>query len=348
MKIAHIFYSLTYGGIETLLVNISNWQVLNNYKVSIILINDLFDESLMGSLDSRINIIQLNRRPKSKSPTAILKLNYYLLKHNYDILHMHSAGIGNFIQPILSSKRILHVHSTTQITNSKLPKYDKCLAISEAVKHTLESKYGAKNISVIYNGINFNDFVKRDSNIITNKIICIGRLDTEIKNQNGIITEFSRIKNQINANLYFVGDGPDMNMLINLIEKLKLKNRVFLLGKRGQTWIQQNLCNYDLFIQASHSEGLGLTAIEAAAACVPLLLSKVDGHLEISENGRLCELFEPNKEGDLGEKVIDFYKNTAQYFNLAIASYKSHNRKFDFELYNKNIIKFYYSILVKC
>ena len=344
MKIAHIFYSLTYGGIETLLVNISNWQVLNNYKVSIILINDLFDESLMGSLDSRIKIIQLNRNPKSKSPIAILKLNFYLLKQNYDILHIHSAGIGNFIQPILRSKRILHVHSTTQITNSKLPKFDKCIAISKAVKQTLESKYRAKNIDVIYNGINFNNFVKKKSNLVTNKIICIGRLDTQIKNQSGIITEFSRIKNQIDADLYFVGDGPDVNVLINLIERLKLKNRVFLLGKRDQNWIQQHLCDYDLFIQASHSEGLGLTAIEAAAACVPLLLSKVDGHLEISENGQLCDLFEPKKEGDLGGKVIDFYKNTDRFFKLAKANCKLHNRKFDIELYNENIVRIYNSI----
>lgn len=344
MKIAHIFYSLTYGGIETLLVSILNWQILNNYNVTIILINNLIDESLKDSLDSRINIIQLNRNPKSKSPVSILKLNFFLIKHNYDILHIHSAAIGNFIQPKLRAKRILHIHSTKQITDLKLPKYDKCIAISQAVKSVLNSEYKINNIDVIYNGIDFNNFVKRNSNSVTNKIICIGRLDTQIKNQNGIINEFSEIKNQINANLYFVGDGPDMDLLKNLIEQLQLNDRVFLLGKKSQSWIQQNLCNYDLFIQASHSEGLGLTAIEAAAASIPLLLSNVDGHIEISENGKLCELFDSSNDRELGNKIINFYKNTDQFFSLASTNRKVHKNKFDVNRFNENIVKTYRSI----
>ena len=175
-------------------------------------------------------------------------------------------------------------------------------------------------------------------------MICVGSLDTTIKNQDGIISEFSNIRNKIDANLYIVGEGPDYNRLQNLIDRLDLRDRVFLVGNKSQAWIQNNLCNYDLFIQASLSEGLGVAAIEAAASCIPLLLSKIDGHIEISNNGDLCELFNPLKQGELAEKIVDFYNNPVRHFERAIRNYKIHERKFNLQIYNNKILSLYNSL----
>ena len=343
MKIAHIFYSLSYGGIETLLVNTANSQVQNNYDVTIILLNKIYEEVLITSLHRKVKVINLKRVPKSKNPYIILKLNAHLLVNRYDVLHIHSAGIGNLILSCLPPLRILHVHSTTQITNSKIPKFDKCIAISKAVQNELALNYAIKNTSLIYNGVNFNKFIKRNSNSVTNKIISVGRLDVQTKNQDGLISEFNLIKNKVKANLYFVGDGPEKEDLSNLIIKLGLQKRVFLLGEKSQSWIQNNLCNYDVFIQASHSEGLGITAIEAAASCLPLILSNVDGHIEISEKGKLCELFDNNRKGDLGNKILDFYDDPKKHFRHANVSYDTHKYKYDMINYNDKIISLYKS-----
>ena len=45
MNVVHIFWGLGFGGIETMLVNIANAQVKSGAKVSIIIINDLCEES---------------------------------------------------------------------------------------------------------------------------------------------------------------------------------------------------------------------------------------------------------------------------------------------------------------
>jgi glycosyltransferase involved in cell wall biosynthesis len=344
VKIAHIFYSLEMGGVETLLVNIANWQVLNGYNVTIILINNLYDKNLIKELNEKINIIKLKRSLKSKNPKAIIKLNYYLFVNGYDILHIHSAGIGNIILPIFKAKRVLHVHSTTYITNTKIPKFDKCIAISNSVKKSLRVEYNINDVEVIYNGVNFNRIKKKTSLNISNKIINIGRLDISIKNQNGLIKEFAAIINQIDANLYIVGDGYDKNILLSLIKQLKLEKRVFLLGQKSQSWIQKHLSEYDLLIQASHSEGLGISAIEASAACVPLLLSNVDGHIEISGNEKLCKLFDVNQFGKLGEGILEFYVNPKQNFINALSSYKTQKNRFDFDLCNKKLNVIYQSL----
>ena len=116
------------------------------------------------------------------------------------------------------------------------------------------------------------------------------------------------------------------------------------MGIKNQEWIKNNLCNYDLFIQASKNEGLGITAIESCAASVPMILSNIEGHLEISENGKFCQLFDSTINGDLGEKIINFYKSTEKFFELSRENRKYFKNKFDLEIFNKKIIKIYKSI----
>jgi glycosyltransferase involved in cell wall biosynthesis len=340
MKIAHIFYSLSYGGIETLMVNIANWQVKNGHSVSIILMNDIYEQGLIDLIDDQVDIVQLKRKPKTSAVMSVAKLNLCLLLKQFDILHIHAAEIGNIIQHFLKGQKILHVHSTTDITNTVIPKYKKCIAISNAVSEILISQYNRKS-QVIYNGVDFSKFEKRKHYSVAQKIIAVGSLNTRVKNQDWVISEFSSIRDRVDANLYIVGHGPDYQFLHDLIERLNLSDRVFLLGNKSQDWIQHNLCNYDLFVQASLTEGLGISAIEAAASCVPLLLSNIDGHIEIAVNGELCVLFDPKVEGELASAIVAFYNNTYQYFDAATRNYDIYELKFSFDLFNKKIIDLY-------
>jgi glycosyltransferase involved in cell wall biosynthesis len=340
MKIAHIFYSLSYGGIETLIVNVANWQAKSGHNVSIVLINDIYEQGLIDLVDEQVDIIQLKRKPKTSAVMSVAKLNLCLLVKQFDILHIHAAEIGNIIQPFLKGQKILHVHSTTAITNTVIPKYKKCIAISNAVSQILINQYDRKS-QVIFNGVDFSKFQKRKLHSVAQKIIAVGSLNTQVKNQDWIISEFSSIRDRVDANLYIVGHGPDRQFLQDLIERLNLLDRVFLLGNKSQGWIQHNLCNYDLFVQASLTEGLGISAIEAAASCVPLLLSNIDGHIEIAVNGELCDLFDPKVEGELATAIVGFYNNTDQYFDAAAKNYDIHEWKFSFDLFNKKVIDLY-------
>jgi glycosyltransferase involved in cell wall biosynthesis len=342
MKIAHIFYSLSFGGIETLLVNICNWQTANNNNnVTIILVNADYEQSLIDQLDTSVKIIFLNRRPGSKSIIPIVLLNLYLLKYKFDILHIHSAAICYFIMPFLKSKKILHIHDTKVF--KYLPAVNKYIAISNSVKSMLEIKFGCTNATVVYNGVKFPNFIEKSDIHVCNKIVCIGRLKLDTKNQDGIVKEFAKIKDEIKANLYIIGDGPDKHTMEKLIISLNLEQRVFLLGNMTQKWIQENLHRYDLFVQASHHEGLGITALEASAACLPMLLSKVDGHLEISENGKYCDLFNLDNS-NLSLKILEFYNSPELFLNRAKKNRSYFEDKFGFIKLNKKIINIYKSI----
>mgnify|MGYP001218035367 CR=1 FL=1 len=135
------------------------------------------------------------------------------------------------------------------------------------------------------------------------------------------------------------------NFLYKLISNLNLNDRVFLLGGKSQGWLKNNLCNYDLFIQASKNEGLGLAPIESAAACLPMILSSIEGHLEVSENGKFCQLFSPFNEGELSREILSFYENHIFYFKSTIRNRNYLKSKFDFNRFNEKILEDYRKLI---
>ena len=77
MKIVHLLWGLSTGGIENMLVDIVNQQVDGN-EISLVVINDMIDESIKERLDKRVRVYCCGRKLKSKNPLPLLKLNFYL------------------------------------------------------------------------------------------------------------------------------------------------------------------------------------------------------------------------------------------------------------------------------
>ena len=78
MKIVHVVYSLNFGGIETMLVNIVNEQIKYENKITIVVINSPINQGLRDAIDKRVNFIELGRVRYSKNPYYVFKLNKIL------------------------------------------------------------------------------------------------------------------------------------------------------------------------------------------------------------------------------------------------------------------------------
>ena len=102
--------------------------------------------------------------------------------------------------------------------------------------------------------------------------------------------------------------GGGKSQLIKMTHELPLEDHVIFEGLKEQAWIYENLCRYDLFIQPSRYEGFGLTVAEAIAAKVPVLVSNVEGPLEIIDGGRLGMTFENENVEDCANKILEFVK----------------------------------------
>ena len=74
MKVTHIFWSLGFGGIETMLVNIANAQAEAGSEVSVLIINELYVQSLVNSLDKRVKIVFFIKHPLFVDNDVIIAL----------------------------------------------------------------------------------------------------------------------------------------------------------------------------------------------------------------------------------------------------------------------------------
>ena len=134
------------------------------------------------------------------------------------------------------------------------------------------TKYGAKNISVIYNRVDTNQFIpQRDKN---NRLIIlsVGRVGVQ-KNQECLIKS---IKN-LDVDLILIGQ-PDLNdrgyyrYLQRLVKKMKMNERVKFIESVPNNKINHYYSNADIFAIASRWEGFCVPVLEAMASGLPVVV----------------------------------------------------------------------------
>jgi len=198
-------------------------------------------------------------------------------------------------------------------------KVDKFIANSESVKQAAikQLHIPPEKISVIYRGRKSGNFknasneklqsLKQEFNIEKQKIfLTVGRL-IQTKGHTEIIDAFSELlKINPDAILLIAGDGPEKNNLIKLIKNLKLENAVKLLGNRNDVPVLLQLA--DIFVFASHLEGLPGALIEAMFAGKLIISSDISENLEcVSAQEAL--LFQTGDTQSLQNLMIEALQN---------------------------------------
>lgn len=345
MHIIHLTWSLQIGGLETMLVNIINEQIKKE-KVSLIVINESFDKTLIKKIDSRIKIYYLHRHLKSRNLLPYIKLNFLLIKLDPTIIHCHAPKIGMILLPVFKKKMLWTIHDTN-IEKKYFKYYSYYCSISKSVFNDVKNRIGIE-APIIYNGIKISDFRKKDNiNRMPSvfKIVQVSRLMHEKKGQHILVMAIKTLvdKGCHNIHVDFIGSGKSYDYLKQLIKKYDLMNYITLKGEKTNTWIAEHLCDYDLVCQPSIFEGFGLTVAEGMAAMVPVLVSANEGPLEIIENGKYGYCF---KNGDIEScaSTIELIMNTDNTA-LVKAAYKHVHENFNIEITAKNYIKKYNKIL---
>jgi len=110
------------------------------------------------------------------------------------------------------------------------------------------------------------------------QILCVGRL-TPQKAQRVLLGALARLQRQgIMAQALLVGEGPGQALLRRGVRRLGLQDRVTLPGPRDD--VPALMAQATLLALPSHFEGLPLVALEAMAAGLPVIASRVGGTLD--------------------------------------------------------------------
>lgn len=111
----------------------------------------------------------------------------------------------------------------------------------------------------------------------------------KIKNINRVLIAVRKLNDKgTPMNLDIIGDGPYKWKIENKINKLKLTDRVRLLGKIDNKNIVDAISNYKAFILCSFPETFGMVYIEALLSGLPIIYSKgngIDGYFNNKEIG---------------------------------------------------------------
>ncbi|MBI1837875.1 MAG: glycosyltransferase family 4 protein [Flavobacteriia bacterium] len=95
----------------------------------------------------------------------------------------------------------------------------------------------------------------------------------------------------------------------------------------------------DGLINATNSETVGMTTIEALAFGLPVIGSNSGGTKEILENGKYGLLFEPNNESDLAQKINNILSEKMTFkAELLIQKAEQFSHHFVCELVEKELV----------
>ena len=123
-----------------------------------------------------------------------------------------------------------------------------------------------------------------------------------------------------------------------------MKDYIVFEGSKTQEEVYQQLCEYDVFVQPSKSEGFGLTVAEAVAAKLPVLVSNLPGPMEVIGNGLLGMSFETENVEDLAAKLEIILKEGYDY-SLVDNAYKRAVELYDVRVTAKKYIDEYKKII---
>lgn len=349
INILYVCFNLNIGGVQNFLINSFIALDKKLFDISFCVLNkeknyyDDFVEKNGGKLYKLTSFLD-DRKAFSIEFDKLLK------RINVDIVHTHL----NFLSiPVLKickknhvAVRVCHSHASYKPSNlfSLLYRIYFKLIISNYANGfcacSLESAnwlFGKRKKgiflmdgSVDFNLYKFNDDdrhkIRTELNAVNKRIfINVGAL-VPIKNQAQIIRAFSMITND-NSLLIICGSGDCEKDLREEILKLKLEDKVFLLGNRND--ISKLLSASDLFVLSSFAEGAPLSSIEAQANGLPCLLSNgVTKNIDISNN---CYFFDPTDVNELSSLMN-------KQFNRKDISFET---RYNISYSIKNVQKYY-------
>ena len=371
--VVNTFIPETYAGAEqqTLRLAVS----LKNHNIdSFILAPKIKKNTPLENLEENIAVkrFKLNDLPNLGGRNIFsfivwsLKLIYWLIKNSnkFDIIHvihgrLHSAPAifaAKFLKKTVliklgrGGKKYFDINTVNKkkVIGKFFSKYilkntTGWIANSKMIESDLKG-YNIKDelIHKIYNGIDIDKI--RINKFHKNKtFLVIGRLGEE-KKCDQIIRVFSKLSENLNVKLTFLGDGPLEEDLLKMTKQLNQSHRIFF--KEVVKNVREYLIASDFYVSASEFEGMSNALLEAMSLGIPAITSNVSGVNEIVFDNQNGFVFEPNDEKFFYEKIIKAIScNEEKYINISRLASEHMLKNFSINLIAKKNIELYKSFI---
>lgn len=264
------------------------------------------------------SVVQLKDIFVSFAPDII---NLHLMGPEIDVLlASRMAGTHNVVvtihntYPLFSSKRLLDRIKCLRLRISYAV-FRAVIAVSEEVRDwaVCHKIIHAEDVFVVRNGIDLTTIVdcghgaslRNRHGIPAESFVFINVASLTPKKGHTILLEaIAQLPNDARAGCLFllVGDGPEQKRLKEQASALGIQQRVLFLGVRHD--VPELLASSDVFVIASHYEGISLALLEAMATGLPIVSSLVAGSTLLIRDGVNGFLVRSNDPTSLSRRLL--------------------------------------------
>ncbi len=192
---------------------------------------------------------------------------------------------------------------------------------------------GARSLSnfIAYNGVNLAEFNFGATKRHPQRILFVGRL-VYSKGCSDLIEAFDKITDQFpRAELWVAGDGPERSKLAEKAQFLRVK----FLGELDRKQVISAYRSSSIFVLPSYSESAPTTLLEAGAAGLNIVATKIPGITEIFKHkdnlfmpgdvGALAKILKNNLQNPSHKIAKEFQRKVEQDFDWKILAQKFEN-----------------------
>ncbi len=293
-----IVSNLKIAGAQKMVEQLALAMDRKKYELNIICLsapcNSCIEKRIM---DNDIPIIFLNKKPGFRGE-MFFKIAFYVKKINPSIIHTHvTSWIYTFPIAWLKKICILHtIHSRPDRQESDILTRKLItilyhwhtivpVAISNEIKKEAVQLYNLSNdeVEMVVNPVDYVSFSKVEKKIHEGVVyVNVARFD-KVKNQLFMIKAFAKAyKKNPQIRLVLAGEGELIEEAQQLTLSLGIDSAVQFLGNVDNVPELFSLC--DVFVLPSLTEGLPVSMLEAEAAGLPIIASRIGGIPDIFDN----------------------------------------------------------------
>ncbi len=335
-RILYVITDLEVGGAERCLVRLATHMHRLGWRVAVCSLMPA--GALAGQLAAAgIRCCQLGLTGWWHLPAAAMRLACLMAQFRPAIVHtflFHANVLARLVarslgvSAVVGSVRVAEPrrwHLAAETLTARLA--DRLVCVSRTVAEYMVERahVPGRLIEVIPNGVDVEHFaqaqpisreqlgVPADAPLL----ISVARLD-EQKGWDTLLAALARASSAVpGVYLAAVGDGPLRGQLQRLAERLGIRDRLVLLGRRDD--VPQLLRAADLFVLASRWEGMPNALLEAMAAGLPVLATAAHGCSELISDGATGRLVPVGDAAALGNAIIQLLTDPGDRRRLATA-----------------------------
>ena len=307
LKICLTTVSLSGGGAERCAASLSNYFVSQGYEVHHVVYAGTIVYEYSGEI-LHLEALKDKKNSATSRFKRFIALRNYFKRQQFDIIIdfrvkefylqefiIHNFIYKKFIQTIHSNKIESYISKNKFLAKQLYKNAIQLVSVSSEIQKNIESNYPFKNLSQIYNPIDFLTIEKlrlEENNLDFKYILGIGRMEDNVKQFDHLIESYTNSNLPLqNIKLVILGEGKLKQKWNELAKSFNQEENVVLLGNVSNPFAYYS--NALFTIMTSKYEGFPMVLLESLACETPVVSYDLkSGPSEIiipNENGILVE-----------------------------------------------------------